>query len=62
MTRKISKDVTDKIIIVDLIKIIKCFPLWGTQHIMMNKGSKLSANRLPDLLNNKDRIKTPNKT
>lgn len=28
----------------------------------MNKGSKLSANRLPDLLNNKDMIKTPNKT
>jgi len=29
---------------------------------MMNKSSKLSADRLSDLLNNKDRIKTPNKT
>ena len=29
----------------------------------MNKSSKLSADRLPDLLNNKNRIKTPhNKT
>ena len=43
MTRKISKDVIDKIKIVDLIKIIKCFPLWGTQHIQLKRNAFLNS-------------------
>lgn len=49
MTRKIPKDATDKIIIVDLIKIIKCFPLRGTQHIRLKMNAFLNSLFLPNI-------------
>ena len=47
--QKNDKDIIDKIKIVDLIKIIKCFPFWGTQHIRLKRNAFLNSMFLPNI-------------
>lgn len=42
MTREISKDISDKIKSVNLIKIIKRFSLWGTPHTLLKMKAFLN--------------------